>query len=48
MLNSELSYILEAEKASEAYHEGKFDPAMLKYADPKKLKKQPQKKKIPL
>jgi len=41
---------LEADLAAAEYHNGKFDPAMLKFADPKKLKKSkaPVKKKIPL
>ena len=39
VLNSELAGILEADQAAEEYHNGKFDPSMLKWADPKKLKK---------
>ena len=49
VLNSELTWLLEADEAAAEYHDGKFDPSMLKYADPKKLKKKEQvKKKVPL
>jgi len=48
VLNTELAYILEGNEVAKDYHEGKFDPCMLKYADPKKLKKKPQKKRIPI
>ena len=49
VLNSELTGLLEADQAAAEYHNGKFDPSMLKFADPKKLKKkEPVKKKIPL
>ena len=48
VLNSELSGILEADQAAGEYHDGKFDPSMLKWADPKKLKKKPVKKRIPI
>ena len=47
-LNTELAYIIEGNEVAHDYHEGKFDPGMLKYADPKKLKKKPQKKRIPI
>ena len=40
-LNTELAYILEANEVSKDYHSGKFDPCMMKYSDPKKLKKKP-------
>ena len=49
VLNTELTGLLEADHAAAEYHNGKFDPSMLKFADPKKLKKkEPAKKKIPL
>ena len=38
-LNTELAYIMEANQVTDEYHKGKFDPCMLKYADPKNLKK---------
>lgn len=38
VLNSELSWDLEADAAAAEHHNGKFDPAMLKWADPKNLK----------
>lgn len=38
VLNSELSWVLEADAAAAEHHNGKFDPAMLKWADPKNLK----------
>lgn len=47
-LNTELAYILEANEVSKDYHSGQFDPCMLKWADPKKLKKKPQKKRLPI
>jgi len=47
-LNQELSYILEANEVALDYHEGKFDPTLLKYADPKRLKKKPHKKHVPI
>jgi len=40
-LNTELAYQIEANTVATEYHGGKFDPSMLKYADPKKLKKKP-------
>ena len=43
VLNSELVGILEADQAADEYHNGKFDPSMLKWADPKKLKKKNEK-----
>lgn len=43
VLNSELAGILEADQAADEYHNGKFDPSMLKWADPKKLKKKNEK-----
>jgi len=49
VLNSELAGILEADATSKEYHSGKFDPSMLKWADPKNLKnKKREKKRIPL
>lgn len=48
VLNTELNGILEANQAAKEYHGGKFDPSMLKYADPKKLKKKPGKKLAPV
>lgn len=47
-LNTELAYIIEGNEVAHDYHDGKFDPGMLKYADPKKLKKKTQKKRIPI
>ena len=38
-LNTELAYILEANEVGKNHHSGKFDPSMMQYADPKKLKK---------
>lgn len=49
VLNTELSDILEADEKSMEYHVGKFDPSMLKYANPKNLKrKKVEKKRIPV
>ena len=51
VLNSETSGVIEADSEAKAFHNGKFDPANLKHADPKKLKKNrpsQQKKKTPL
>ncbi len=39
MLNTELLGSLEANEAAIEYHDGKFDPSMLKHANPKNLKK---------
>ena len=39
VLNTELLGTLEANEAAIEYHDGKFDPSMLKYANPKSLKK---------
>ena len=45
VLNTELLGNLEANEAAREYHDGKFDPSMLKYANPKNLKKKQQAKK---
>ena len=45
VLNTELSDILEADEKAVEYHEGKFDPSMLKYANPKNLKRKTVEKK---
>jgi len=38
VLNGELNWLLEANQAADEYHHGKFDPALHKWDDPKKLK----------
>lgn len=48
VLNTELSDILEADEKALEYHGGKFDPSMLKYANPKNLKKRTEKKRVPI
>lgn len=40
-LSTELAYILEANEVGKDFHSGKFDPSMMKYSNPKNLKKKP-------
>lgn len=45
VLNGELNWLLEANQAADEYHNGKFDPALHKWDDPKKLKSKGKKRK---